>query len=216
MKYITQFSLIVVFCGFIIPLKGQESVKDLDGNVYKTVNVGNQVWMAENLKVTRYSNGDPIPDIKDQKQWNLMNSGACCDLNNDIACTKAFGLLYNWYTAADDRNVCPAGWHVASESEWIALVTFLAGEDKETVRTSGKLSPGIIQVNNIMFRVLPEGFRGFDGEFSGIGYGGGGWWSSTSAGQETAWYHNIDYNTAGRTRMEGRKKFGYNIRCIKQ
>jgi uncharacterized protein (TIGR02145 family) len=66
-----------------------------------------------------------------------------------------------------------------------------------------------------MFKVLPQGFRGYDGEFSGIGYGGGGWWSSTSARQETAYYHGVNYNTASRNRLEGRKKFGYYIRCIK-
>ena len=215
MKYTAQFFLIFLLSGFIIPAKGQEAVKDFDGNIYKTVMIGPRLWMAENLKVTHYRNGESIPDVKDPKQWNLLTEGARCDLNNDPVCTKAFGLIYNWYTTIDVRNVCPAGWHVPSEPEWIALVTFLAGEDAASVKTPGKIAPNHTKVNEIMFKVLPEGFRGYDGEFSGIGYGGGGWWSAASASQETAYYHNVNYNTAGKTRMEGRKKYGYNIRCIK-
>ena len=215
MKYAAQFFIILLLSGFVIPAKGQEAVKDFDGNSYKTVKIGTRLWMAENLKVTHYRNGEPIPDVKDPKQWDLLTEGARCDLNNDPVCTKAFGLIYNWYTTVDVRNVCPAGWHVPSEPEWIALVTFLAGEDAASVKTPGKIAPNHTKVNEIMFKVLPEGFRGYDGEFSGIGYGGGGWWSSASASQETSYYHNVNYNTASKSSMEGRKKFGYNIRCIK-
>jgi uncharacterized protein (TIGR02145 family) len=215
MNYTAQFFIILFLSGFLNYAGGQEAVKDFDGNVYKTVKIGTRLWMAENLKSTHYSNGELIPDIKDPKQWDLLTNGARCDLNNDPVCTKAFGLLYNWYTTVDVRNVCPAGWHVPSESEWVAMISFLAGENDASVKTSGNLSPDQIKVNEIMFKVLPEGFRGYDGEFSGIGYGGGGWWSSTSVSHETAYFHNVNYNTASKNRMEGRKKYGYNIRCIK-
>jgi uncharacterized protein (TIGR02145 family) len=214
MKYTKRFLLIVLLSGFLIPTKGQVAVKDFEGNVYKTVKIGTQVWMAENLKVTHYRNGETIPDIMDPKQWDLLTSGACCQFNDDPVYTKAFGLIYNWYTTEDVRNVCPEGWHVPAESEWVTLVSFLAGENVTSVRT-GKIAPNLINLNESMFKALPEGFRGYDGEFTGLGYGGGGWWSATSASQETAYYHNVNYNTAGKNRMEGRKKFGYNIRCIK-
>ena len=212
----TQFFLIVFLSGFLITAKGQEVVKDYDGNVYKTVKIGNQVWMAENLKVTHYRNGEPIPNIKEPKQWDVLISGAYCDLSNNPANTKAFGLIYNWHTIADVRNVCPAGWHAPSESEWVTLVSFLAGGKNVALnKTSGKIAPNAIKLNESMFKVLPQGFRGYDGKFSGIGYGGGGWWSSTSARQETAYYHGVNYNTASRNRLEGRKNFGYYIQCIK-
>jgi uncharacterized protein (TIGR02145 family) len=214
MKYTTRFLLTIFLSGLLIPGQGQEAVKDFDGNVYKTVKIGTRVWMAENLKVTHYRNGEPIPDIKAPKQWDLLSGGARCEFNNDPVYTKAFGLIYNWYTTEDVRNVCPAGWHIPSESEWFALVSFLAGENMTSVRT-GKSAPNLIHLNESIFKALPEGFRGYEGEFSGLGYGGGGWWSATSASQETAYYHNVNYNTAGKNRMEGRKKFGYNIRCIK-
>jgi uncharacterized protein (TIGR02145 family) len=218
MKNTVPFLLIVFLTGFLTHINGQEVVKDKDGNVYKTVKVGSMVWMAENLKVTRYSNGDPIPNIKEPKQWDTLKSGALCDLNDNPPYTKAFGLIYNWYTISDNRNVCPAGWHIPSESEWVDLVSFLAGENGKNVasiKSKGKLSPALINLNENMFKVLPEGFRGYDGEFTGIGYGGGGWWSATEAASETAFYHNVDYNTAGSQKMEGPKRFGYHIRCIK-
>jgi uncharacterized protein (TIGR02145 family) len=174
--------------------------------------------MAENLKVTHYRNGEPIPNIKEAKQWDVNTGGAYCELNKNPANTKAFGLIYNWFTTADVRNVCPTGWHVPSESEWITLVFYLAGENEKpvvSIRTSGKIPPNLIKLNESLFKVLPEGFRGYDGEFSGIGYGGGGWWSCTPASDKTAYYHGVNYNTASKNRLEGRKKFGYNIRCIK-
>ncbi len=193
-----------------MPAKGQEAVKDFDGNVYKTVKIGTRVWMADNLKVKHYSNGDPIPDIKEPKLWDILTSGASCDFNTNPVYTKAFGLLYNWYTTADVRNICPAGWHVPSESEWITLVTFLAGENEKevaSINTSGKVGPDLIKINEIMFRVLPQGLRGYEAEFTGIGYGGGGWWSATGGAAETAYYHSVNYNTASRATHGRAKEF---------
>jgi uncharacterized protein (TIGR02145 family) len=210
MKYITPFFIIVFFSGSLITAKGQEVVKDYDGNVYKTLKIGTLLWMAENLKVTHYRNGEPIINIKEPKQWCILLSGACCDLNNNPDYTKAFGLIYNWYTIADVRNICPAGWHVPSDHEWNSLTIFLSGE-----KGSGGVLPGSATINQSLFRFLPEGFRGYDGEFTGIGYGGGGWWSATAGTGETAFYRGVNYNTAGRQHMEGRKSFGYHIRCIK-
>jgi len=210
MKHTTRFFLILFLSGSLIPVKGQEIVKDYDGNVYKTVKIGTRVWMTENLKVTHYRNGEPIPNIKEPKQWDILTSGAFCDLNDNQANTKAFGLIYNWYTIADVRNVCPTGWHVPSDLEWNELTTFLSGE-----KGPGGVLPGSAAINQSLFRFLPEGFRGYDGEFTGIGYGGGGWWSATTGTAETAFYRNVNYNTASRQHMEGRKSFGYHIRCIK-
>ena len=218
MKHFIRSFFIVLLSGFLTPANGQGTVKDYDGNGYKTVKIGTQVWMTENLKVTNYSNGESISKIKEPDQWALLTNGAYCDLNDSPAYTKAFGVIYNWYTVTDIRNVCPARWHVPSESEWTTLVAFLAdesGKDAASDVTSGKIAQVLIKLNAIMFRVLPEGFRGYDGEFTGLGYGGGGWWSSTEVSAGTAFYHGVNYNTAGRQRMEGRKSFGYHIRCIR-
>jgi uncharacterized protein (TIGR02145 family) len=210
MKHITRFFLIIFFSGSLVPVKGQEAVKDYDGNVYKTVKIVSRVWMADNLKVAHYRNGEPIPNIKESGQWSNLKSGAYCDLSNNPVNTKAFGLIYNWYAAADIHNVCPAGWHVPSDTEWKELTTFLSGD-----KGPGGALPESVDINQNLFRFFPVGFRGYEGEFTGLGYGGGGWWSATECTAETAYYHNVNYNTAGRQHMKGRKSFGYNIRCIK-
>ena len=113
------------------------SVTDIDGNVYKTVTIGNQEWMAENLKVTHYSNGDEIPyvfngDLNYDSEWENLTTGAYCwyldtTINGDtINYENCSGGLYNWHTANDLRNVCPTGWHIPSDDEWDELTDYLA------------------------------------------------------------------------------------------
>ena len=103
------------------------SVTDIDGNVYKTITIGTQTWMAENLKVTHYRNGDVIPNETDPQKWawNLSNTGAYCWYKNDILSKNIYGAYYNWYAATDTRNIAPSGWHVASSDEWKVLCNFL-------------------------------------------------------------------------------------------
>ena len=210
MKHLTNFLLCTFLLGFLFPATAQETVKDFDRNVYKTVKAGTQVWMAENLKVSHYRNGDPIPNVKDPGQWKALTTGAYCDVNNNPANKKVSGSLYNWYSATDARSICPAGWHVPSDTEWAALVTFLSGE-----KGPGGVLPGSAEINANLFRLLPEPFRGYDGEFSHIGYGGGGWWSATSSTAEMAYYRNVNYNTVSRQHLEGFKSYGYNVRCVR-
>ena len=218
MKVITRLFFVVFFSGFMLILEGQEVIKDYDGNVYKTVKVGSSLWMAENLMVTHFRNGDSIPDVRNPEQWYILKGGAYCDFSNDLNNKKAFGRIYNWFSAADVRNICPTGWHVPSESEWAALVYYLAGENENDVariKIPGKISPAFKKLNENIFKVLPEGFRGYEGEFTGLGYGGGGWWSATQVSAETAFYFGVNYNTVSSQHMERLKSFGYNIRCIK-
>jgi uncharacterized protein (TIGR02145 family) len=203
MKNLMKVLFVFFFVLSLTIVKGQETVKDYDGNVYKTIKVGNQTWMAENLRVTHFRNGQEIPNVKEDKQWDALTSSAYCDVANNPSRAEGQGRLYNWYVIADERNVCPAGWHVPSEAEWQTLVKYLSGNS------------GAKEINGILFKVLQEDFRGYDGGFSGNGYGGGAWWSSTPVNGELAFYHGINYDTASKNRMEGRKKFGYSIRCVK-
>jgi len=216
MRPILKIVLCFLITGLTFFAKGQEVVRDYDGNVYQTVKAGKQVWMAENLKVTHYRNGERIPGIKDQKEWDTQTGGAYSTSGNNPEMIKSLGRIYNWYVVSDARNVCPDGWHVPSEAEWIELLTFLTGEKLSPFKTSTPIPAANKDLNESLFKNLPvDYFRGFDLGCSHAGYGGGGWWSSTSANSETAWYHGINYNTASKNRLEGRKKFGYNIRCIK-
>src|ERR1035437_5241046 len=97
-----------------------QTVKDKDGNVYQTVKIGTQVWMVENLKTTKYNNGDPINNVSDKKTWSQLSTGAWCNSDNDIATRNKYGKLYNWY-AVKTGNLAPSGWHVPSDAEWEAL-----------------------------------------------------------------------------------------------
>jgi uncharacterized protein (TIGR02145 family) len=90
-----------------------QTVTDIDGNVYQTVTIGNQIWMAENLKVTHYRNGDEIPNVTVQEDWKNLTTGAYCNYNN----VAVYGRLYNWLAVNDNRNIAPAGWHVPSDAE---------------------------------------------------------------------------------------------------
>lgn len=124
------------------------TVTDIDGNVYNTIVIGSQVWMKENLRVTHYSNGDPIPHVTDFTVWNGLTTGAYMDRNNDPSNADPYGRNYNFYIVQDARNVCPAGWHVPSDNEWATMEAFVGiptselfvnGERGTSVNAGGKL-----------------------------------------------------------------------------
>lgn len=101
------------------------TVKDIDGNVYKTVKIGNQTWMAENLRTTKYRNGDPIQLITDPNVWKILNSGAY--QGPFLSDQPEYGNFYNWFAVSDPRNIAPEGWHVATDAEFTELASFLGG-----------------------------------------------------------------------------------------
>lgn len=119
-------------------------ITDIDGNVYPTVIIGTQHWTAANLKTTRYSNGDTIPEVPDKDEWKLLifgaphfDHGAWCYYDNDLANNEEFGKLYNWHATGDARNICPNGWHVPSDEEWHQLVKHLDPKAKIDSTTLG-------------------------------------------------------------------------------
>jgi hypothetical protein len=94
------------------------SVTDIDGNTYKTIQVGEALWMAENIRVTKYSNGDVIPNVKDSVAWLTLTSGGYCDYKNQSKISEIYGRLYNGYVISDARSICPTGWRVATAQDW--------------------------------------------------------------------------------------------------
>jgi uncharacterized protein (TIGR02145 family) len=194
--------------------------KDYDGNLYSSVKIGNQVWMAENLKTTHYANGDPIPDgtgednisgEPDPEYWFAYND----DLNN----VYTYGRLYTWYTVTNSGNICPDGWHVPSDTEWTQLTDYLGGASvaggklKETGTTHWN-SPNTGATNESCFTGLPGGYRYFNGAFNYIGIYGY-WWSSTVYNASSAWKQNMDYDNASTYRGFNNKKFGLSVRCVR-
>jgi uncharacterized protein (TIGR02145 family) len=179
------------------------TVTDIDGNTYVTVKIGEQWWMAENLKVTHYRNGDSIPNITADVQWSAIDTGAWCSYDNNPDYVEHYGRLYNWYGVTDNRNIAPTGWHVATNDEWIALITILGGEI-----TAGD------ELGKYSFNTHPGGYRLFaDGDFQYLD-SWGSWWASTTYDVNSAW--NVTTSTSGSWigRASEDKRMGSSVRCV--
>jgi uncharacterized protein (TIGR02145 family) len=143
-------------------------LEDIDGNEYNFREIGTQNWMLENLKVTHYRNGDPIPHVSNIEDWPEINFGAYCYYGNDTVNAKIYGLLYNWYAVNDPRGLAPEGWHVPSEAEWQTLIDNLGGESIAGVhlKASGYWP---VADNSSMFSALPGGWHYCDLFYNGFG-----------------------------------------------
>jgi uncharacterized protein (TIGR02145 family) len=191
-------------------------VSDIDGNVYKTVTIGNQEWMAENLKVTRYRNGDLIASNLNNNEWINATQGAWAFFNNNSTFDCPYGKLYNWYAIADSRHVCPTGWHEPSYAEWGTLTTFLSNNGGALKSTAIQYwgTSNIGATNSSGFSGLPGGYRGTPGDYVDFG-ARGYYWSTTSNGPNNAFYRRMYVNS---TLVDGPNtdlQVGMSIRCIK-
>ena len=200
-------------------LKDLEIVKDIDGNVYDMVKIGNQTWMVKNLKTTRYNDGKPIPLVTDSSDWASLSSPAYCWYDNEISSFKpSYGALYNGYTV-NTGKLCPTGWHVPSDSEWTALTTWLGGENVagEKLKEIGVdywVSPNAGANNESGFTALPGGLRYYDGIFHDFGFSGY-WWSSSDYSESRAFFRYMDYEYSNVFRFNNLKKIGFSIRCLR-
>jgi len=202
-------------------------VKDIEGNKYRTVKIGTQIWMAENLKTTRYNDGTAIPVVEKYGDWVELSTPAYCWYNNDSANKETYGALYNWYTVQTDK-LCPEGWHVASEEEWKELGVILGddGNAGDALKEKGTLhwkSPNEGATNSSGFTALAGGYRSFDGTFNLL-KSDGFWWSSTEstwyrkspdATPTIAFFRNLMYDGHDIYRNASEKSNGFNVRCIK-
>jgi uncharacterized protein (TIGR02145 family) len=210
---------------------GPSTVTDIDGNVYNVVTIGNQCWMKENLKTTKYRNGSSIPGNLNNTAWSSTTIGAQADYNNSLDSTAIYGKLYNWYAMADPAGLCPIGWHVSSDGEWNELVKFLdPGADTNGVVTQSTIAGGMLKAigslqagtglwldpntaaNNLSgFTGLPAGYRP-NTAYLNIG-NNGFWWSYSSTG---AWVRNMGYNNGSVFRRNANTlRNGYSVRCIR-
>ena len=224
--YQVIFSFVILF--FATDCKKDDSttssipitVTDADGNLYNTVTIGTQVWMQKNLKTTKYSNGDAIPNVTDATAWISLETGAYCWFRNDSATYKDdYGALYNWFAAADIRNVCPTGWHVPSDAEWTTLTTYLngdsvaAGKLKET-GTNHWRTPNTGATNVTGFTALPGGERDIAGTFDSW-TGWGHWWSSTEVSTANAYLRYMVFRDSNVGTANTYKSNGFSVRCLK-
>jgi uncharacterized protein (TIGR02145 family) len=194
-----------------------QTVKDIDGNFYHTVAIGTQVWMVEDLKVTHYRNGDPIPNVTDNTQWSNQKTGAYCDYDNKPGNSITYGKLYTGYAVQDIRNIAPNGWHVPNDDEWGKLIQYLkggnvAGKLKET-GTTHWISPNTGATNESGFTALPGGARDHSGMFGGVGYIGY-WWISGGDTFKT-WSRNMTYNSIDFYSLFSDNRYGFSVRLVR-
>ena len=200
-------------------------ISDIDGNIYKTIQIGTQIWMAENLRTTKFKDGTTIPLILDNTMWGNLTSSGYCWYNNDVTTYKnTYGGLYNYYTVTTG-NLCPMGWHIPTDNDWHTLAlhldasatltsseSYIAGGKLKETGTTHWLS-SYTTTNESGFTALPCGWRNYQGYFSGVG-SNGYWWSSTNSftggisRRITQAYPNFyrdGYNS----------KVGLSIRCVR-
>ena len=196
------------------------TITDADGNVYSTVIIGNQEWLGENLKTTKYNDGTSIPQVTDAAGWSSLSTPGLCWYNNDqLIYGDAYGALYNWF-AVETGNLCPTGWHVPSDAEWTELTDFLGGEAiagqklKETGSTYWNAS-GYPGTNESGFSARGAGLRSHlsasFGEFKIYGV----WWTSTQGDFVESYLRNIWYGDTDIERMLRDKRYGLSVRCLK-
>jgi len=199
------------------------NISDNDGNTYKTVYIGTQQWMAENLKTAKYNDGAGIPNVTDNTQWENNITGAWSYYNNDSVNNAKYGKLYNWYavspTTNGNKNVCPTGWHVPAHAEWTVLTDYLGGEivagvKMKEVGTTNWNFPNTGSTNTSLFTSLPGGYRYNDGSFNAIGFNGN-WWSSTEDNTINAWYRSLNYSSGLVGRVSNSKGYGFSVRCLR-
>jgi uncharacterized protein (TIGR02145 family) len=195
------------------------TMTDIDGNNYNVVAIGTQVWMKENLKTTRYNDGNAILNVTDNTAWSALTTHGYCWYNNNASTYKAnYGALYNWYTVYTGK-LCPTGWHVPSDVEWTNLTTYLDGESVaggklKEIDTPHWTMPNTSATNETGFTALPGGHRSITGAFIDIG-NFGNWWSSTEYNTNNSWYRYMSYNNSSVGRINGGKILGLSVRCVK-
>ncbi|MEI7830942.1 MAG: FISUMP domain-containing protein [Prolixibacteraceae bacterium] len=191
------------------------TVTDADGNVYKTTTVGTQVWMAENLKTTKYKDNTAIANVSDPASWASLSNGAYCWYGNDSSNKNVYGALYNWF-ANSNGKLCPTGWHLPSYEEWNNLINYLGGVDV----AGGKLKASAGWNNNgngsdsSGFSAMPGGIRSFDGTYSLVSaniY----LWSSADNGTASTTAYIIGFSNNGIIYSNFSKKIGMSVRCMK-
>ncbi len=186
------------------------------------IGIGTQRWRTQNLDVSRYNNGDKIPEVRSAAKWAALTTGAWCWYKNDSANGAIYGKLYNWYAVNDPRGIAPAGWHIPTNAELDTLSAFLGGQAvaggklKET-GTTHWLTPNTDASDSSGFAGLPGGSRASNGTFDVLNILGsyGGFWSSTADGSLNALNHYLLYNNGTFNFKSYRKQNGFSVRCVR-
>lgn len=236
-------NLLTISCGLVLVFSSCKKddntannvVKDADGNSYKTVTIGSQTWMVENLKTTKYNDGTPIPNVTNDTEWGDLSTGAYCNYDNDASHATTYGRLYNWY-AVNTGKLAPKGWHVPSSSEWNALKSYLIanGYNYDGTTSDNKIAKSLASTtgwnsstdegaignnhstnNTSGFTALPGGIRFDDGTFGSFG-NYGNLWSSTQNVASLAFSRYLDFDSDYLGDIGSSYKVsGLSVRCLR-
>ncbi len=230
----TNGKLVTVNPGIVLNILSNPA--DIDGNIYNTIAICKLVCMSENLTVSRYRNGDSIPEVTDSVQWINLQTGGWCWYNNDSAAYAAtYGKLYNWFAIHDPRGLSPAGWHIPSGAEWKKIIKCISPAADTSFTIVGRnlpgggamkeiglthwLSPNTDATNTSGFSGLPGGYRsGADNSIGISNYIGkyGYFWSATNvSGNNSAWYISLSYNDNLISMAYTDTGHGFSVRCIR-
>jgi uncharacterized protein (TIGR02145 family) len=210
---------------------GISTVSDIDGNIYNVVSIGNQCWMKENLKTTKFNNNTPIANVTNNTTWQNLTTPGYCWYNDSVTYGNTYGALYNWYTV-NAGNLCPIGWHVPSDAEWKTLEMELGmsqsqadsigfrgtNEGSKLAGMAALWAAGALKSNvefgTSGFSALPGGTRFTDGVF-GLLHSVARFWATTEYNATDAWLHQLCSDLAQSQRNFNSKTYGFNVRCIK-
>jgi uncharacterized protein (TIGR02145 family) len=202
--------------------QAEDTITDIDGNVYEIIEIGDQWWMAENLKVTRYRNVEMIPNVTGDIDWYNLTIGAWAFYNNNSLYGELYGNLYNWFAINDERGLCPEGWKVPTDEDWSILIRYLdtnAAGKMKSIRTEPDphprwISPNTGATNESGFSGLPGGARDYAGSFNYLG-NHGSWWSSIERDLQNAWGRALysGWGEVGRGQLY--KRDGFSVRCVR-
>lgn len=195
-----------------------DTVTDIDGNIYKVTEINSRCWLANNLKTSRYSNGDVIPNVTDDDEWITLESGAWAYYDNDSSFEIPYGKLYNWYAVVDDRGLCPEGWRVPTDEEWTNLKLYLGDQAGGKLKITGTdywNYPNQGASNETGFSALPTGYRTRLGPSMLNGAYGYIWSSSEDeAHPDRAWRRGMMFSSDEIVRFTSLKILGFSVRCI--
>ena len=215
-----KLNIASILCGLILCITacGNKTEED-PTNATGEVTIGNQVWTSKNLDVSKFKNGEEIPEAETKDQWKAFsdaNEAAWCYYENKGENGTTYGKLYNWYAVNDPRGLAPTGFHIPTDKEWTTLTNYLGGQ--QIAGAKMKSNTGWEYhgngTNSSAFAGLPGGYRGYNGNFIPIG-ANGYWWSSSEYNTYDAWYRNLSYNNGNVYRSNFTKRAGFSVRCLR-
>lgn len=219
-KVFYEYGIKFLLLFFLFSCNNEETIKDFDGNIYHTTKIGNQTWMVENLKTTRFNNGDLIKNIKSNTDWKQSKESGYSIYNNDNTLARNYGLLYNYHCLKNSRGLAPKGWRIPTEDDLEELESFINSNTKTGIFLKEKGNshwlPSIAVGNNATgFTALPGGYRDEEGFFYMMN-ANGYYWTTTGTFEFYHWSPRMFQAFADVRRDNVFTKYGFTVKCIKE